>query len=173
VEQQRQPDPAMQAINDHKAVQFLESLREERPRSAVLAIHTAWLRNSPGVGGSAPLDTSAPLDMEILYRAAAATFQDWPPPVPQSRVLPPGGRILNREEASERLHSLTDEETRLLASLFARHVITLSSTATADQDLRYYVDLFLQCISDKKVIDNIVSGAISRHSDDLSDPDFW
>lgn len=69
----------MQAINDNKAVQFLESLRDERPRSAVIAIHVAWLRNSPGVCAGTPLDTDAPLDMEILYKAAAATFQDWPP----------------------------------------------------------------------------------------------
>jgi hypothetical protein len=33
--------------------------------------------------------------------------------------------------------------------------------------------LFLKCISDKKVIANIVSGAISRHSEQLVDPDLW
>ncbi len=163
----------MQAINDSKAVQFLESLREERPRSAVIAIHAAWLRNSPGVSASTPIDTVAPLDMEILYKAAAATFQDWPPAALQSMALPLGGRILNREKAIERLQTLADDETRLLASIFARHVITLSCTATEEQDLNYYMELFLKCIGDKKVIDNIVSGAISKHSDQLSDPDFW
>jgi hypothetical protein len=163
----------MQAINDNKAVQFLESLRDERPRSAVIAIHVAWLRNSPGVCAETPLDTGAPLDMEILYKAAAATFQDWPPPVAQGMVLPPGGRILNREKAAERLRFLGDEETRRLASIFARQVIALSSAATAEQDLDYYVELFLKCISDKKVIANIVSGAISKHSEQLVDPDLW
>jgi hypothetical protein len=163
----------MQAINDNKAVQFLQSLDQERPRSAVIAIHVTWLRNSPGVCVSSPVDTDAPVDVEILYKAVAATFQDWPPAVSQSTALPPGGRVLNREKAVERLRSLADEETHLLASIFAGHVVTLSSAATADQDLAYYVELFLECIGDKKVIGNIVSGAISRHSDQLSDPDLW
>ena len=163
----------MQAINDNKALQFLESLRDERQRSAVIAIHVAWLRNSPGICVSTPVDTDAPVDMETLYKAAAATFQDWPPPMSQSTALPQGGRILNRAKAAQRLRSLADEEARLLASIFARHVITVSSTATAEQDLDYYIELFLTCIRDKNVVDNIVSGAISRHSDQLADPNFW
>jgi len=163
----------MQAINDNKAVQFLESLLEERPRSAVIAMHIAWLRNSPGGYVSTADDAGVPLDLEILYKAAAATFQDWPLPASWSMALPPGGRILNREKAIERLRSLADEENHLLASIFAGHVITMSSTATADQDLDYYVELFLNCIRDKHVINNIVSGAISRNSDQLADPDFW
>lgn len=163
----------MQAINDNKAIQFLESLQDERRRSAVIAIHVAWLRNSPGVAVAAPLDSDGPLDMEILYKAAAATFQDWPSPLTQDIAVPEGGRILNREKAIERLQSLSDELTRRLASTFACHVVALSSTAAAEQDLNYYVELFLNCMSDKRVIDNIVSGAISRHSDQLSDPDYW
>src|SRR5438270_308036 len=133
----------MQAINDNRAIQFLERLHDERSRSAVIAIHLAWLRTSPGVCMLEPLDTDAPLDMEILYKAMAATFQDWPPPASQNMVLPPGGRILNREKASERLRSLTDDESRLLATNFARQVIFLSFTASVDQDLSYYVELFL------------------------------
>ncbi len=163
----------MPAINDNQAIQFLESLRDERARSAVIAIHIAWLRSSPGVCVSTPLDTDAPLDMEILYKAAAATFQDWPPPATEDSGLPAGGRIVNREKAIERLRSLADDETRLLATIFARQVINLSLQASADQDLEHYVELFLNCIGDKQVIENIVSGVISRHSSQLSDPDFW
>ena len=163
----------MQAINDNKAVQFLENPRDERPRSAVIAMHVAWLRNSPGGTVETPLDTDAPLDMEILYKAAAATFQDWPPVMSQAIVFPPGGRIVNTEKAIERLRSLADDETRLLASIFTHHVVSLSARASAEQDLSYYVELFLRCISDKSVVSNILGGAISRHSSQLSDPDFW
>ncbi len=105
------------------------------PRRAVLAIHLAWLDHSSPLCHSERIEAKAPLDLLILYQAVAATFQDeFSPPAPEE--LPPGGRILNRQQAAERLSSLADEETRLLASAFARHVIALSSAAASEQDLR-------------------------------------
>lgn len=49
----------------------------------------------------------------------------------------------------------------------------MSAAAGAEQDLDYYLRLFLQCIGDPAVISNILSGAISRNSDRLKDPDLW
>jgi hypothetical protein len=163
----------MPVLNPEKASHYFDTVRGERQRSAVLAIHLTWLDHSSPLGRAERLEPQTPLDLLLLYQAAAATFQDWPPPVPEGEGLPPGGRVMNRQQAEERLLSLADEETRLLARTFAGHVITLSSAAASDQDLDYHVELLLKCIRDKRVIGNIVSGAISRNSDQLSDPDLW
>jgi hypothetical protein len=51
--------------------------------------------------------------------------------------------------------------------------MTLADNAAAEQDLDYYVELFLHAVADKRVIDGIMSGAIGRRSKQLSDLDFW
>jgi hypothetical protein len=163
----------MQLLNPDKASHYLDTITGDRQRSAVLAIHLAWLEHSSPLRQKARLDPAAPLDLLVLYQAAAATFQHWPPPAPQGTDLPPGGRVSNRQEASQRLLATADEESRLLASNFARHVIALSATATDEQDLDYHVGLFLDCIADQRVIDSIASGTISKNSAQLSDPDLW
>ena len=84
-----------------------------------------------------------------------------------------GGRVINREQAKQRLLSITDPQVAGLATRFANRVIALSDAATAPQDLNYYIELFLRSIQDKQVIEGIVSGSISRHSKQIADPDFW
>ena len=163
----------MQLLNPEKASQYIDAVEGERQRSAVLALHLAWLDHSSPLGRAERIEPKTPLDLLILYQAAAATFQDWPPPAPPRGELAPGGRVINQEQAIQRLLSIADEEVRLLASLFARHVIALSATATGEQDLGYCVELFLKCIGDARVIESIASGAISKNSAQLSDPDLW
>ncbi|HWG44620.1 MAG TPA: hypothetical protein VN688_17720 [Gemmataceae bacterium] len=163
----------MQLLNPEKASRFLDTVQGERARSAVLAIHLAWLESSSPLAHSERIEAKTPLDLLILYQAVAATFQNEVPPPMSEEELPLGGRILNRQQAAERLAHLADEETRLLAKTFARHVIALSSAAASEQDLDYHVELFLECIRDKSVIDNITSGAISKSSDRLSASDLW
>jgi hypothetical protein len=163
----------IQLLNPDRASRYMDTVQDQRQRSAVLAIHLTWLdHSSPRCQGKC-IEPETPLDLLILYKAAAATFRDWPPLTPPKAEQAPGSRIINQQQATERLLSVADEEIRLLASIFVRHVIALSSTATSEQDLDYYVQLFLKCISDKSVIRNIASGAISEHSAQLSDPDLW
>lgn len=163
----------IQLLNPDKASHYMDTIRDQRQRSAVLAIHLTWLdHSSPRCHGEC-IEPKTPLDLLILYQAASATFQDWPPLMPPKEEHAPGGRVINQQQAAERLRSVVDEEVRLLASIFVHHVIALSSTAASEQDLDYHVQLFLKCISDKRVIANIASGAISEHSAQLSDSDLW
>jgi hypothetical protein len=162
----------MQVVNPERASQYLDAVQGERARGAVLAIHLAWLDHSSSLGRAAPIEPQTPLDLLVLYEAAATTFQESPPPTP-AEGLPPGGRVINRRQAGERLSSVSDEEIRRLAGAFAGHVIALSSAASNEQDLDYYIALFLACVRDKRVIDAIMSGAVGRSSDRLSDPDLW
>jgi hypothetical protein len=163
----------IQLLNPDKASYYMDTVHDLRQRSAVLAIHLTWLdHSSPRCRGKC-IEPKTPLDLLILYQAAAATFQDWPPLMPPKAEQAPGGRVINQQQASERLLSVADEEIRLLATIFVHHVIALSSTASSEQDLDYYVQLFLKCIGDKRVIRNIASGAIGEHSAQLSDPDLW
>jgi hypothetical protein len=162
----------MQVVNPERALQYLDAVQGERARGAVLAIHMAWLDHSSSLGRAERIESQTPLDMLILYEAAATTFQEGPAPA-SADGLPPGGRVMNRRQAGERLSSVADEEIRRLAGAFAAHVIALSSATSSEQDLDYYVALFLECVRDKRVIDAIMSGAISRSSDRLSDPDLW
>ncbi len=163
----------MQLLNPDKASQYMDTVQDKRQRSAILAVHLAWLdHSSPSCRGKC-IEPNTPLDLLILYQAAAATFQNWPPHLPPKAEQAPSDRVINQQQATERLLSVADKETRLLADVFAHHVIALSSTASNKQDLDYYVQLFLKCIRDKRVIDNIAGGAISEHSAQLSDPDLW
>lgn len=163
----------IQLLNPDKASHYMDMLQDQRQRSAVLAIHLTWLdHSSPRCRGDR-IEPETPLDLLILYQAAAATFRDWPPLMPPNAEHASGSHIINWQQATERLLSVADEKTRLLASVFARHVSALSSTAASEQDLDYYVQLFLKCIRDESVIRNIASGAISERSAQLSDPDLW
>ncbi len=111
--------------------------------------------------------------MLVLYQAAAATFRAWAPDANQREELLESGRVINRESARQKLQSITDPEVAALATRFANQVIALSAGAAENQDLCYYVELFLRAVEDKRVIDGIMTGAISRRSKELSDPDFW
>lgn len=163
----------MQLLNPEKASQYMDRVRGETERSAVLAMHLAWLDHSSPMARAERVEPMTPLDLLILYQAAVATVQDGPTPIPQTVELSPGDRVINQQQATQRLLSVADEEVRQLASTFARHVIALSSTATSAQDLDFYVALFLKCIADKRVIGNIASGAIAQNSAQLADPDLW
>jgi hypothetical protein len=162
----------MQLLNPEKASPFLDAMEGERQRSAALAIHLVWLQHSSPLGGAERIEPKTPLDLTILYQAAAATFQEQPAPLSPT-ALPPGGQVMNRQQAVKRLLSLPEGEIRLLATAFAGHVINFSAAAESAQDLDYCLQLFLKCACDTNVIDSIRSGAISRDSDRLSDPDLW
>jgi hypothetical protein len=136
-------------------------------------IHAAWLGHSSSLGRLEHFEPFTPLDMLILYQAAAATFRDWTPGVSCREELAPGGRVINREQAERKLQSIADPEVALLATRFANQVIARSETSASEQDLTYFVELFLRSMQDKQVIDGIVSGSISRHSKQLADVDYW
>lgn len=51
----------------------------EREDSAVSVIHGAWLEHKAPLGRLEHLEPASPLDMLVLYEAAAATFRDWVP----------------------------------------------------------------------------------------------
>jgi hypothetical protein len=163
----------MHVLNAEKSSAFFNSLVDEREESAVSVIHGAWLEHSSSLGRLEHLEPMSPLDMLLLYQVAAATFRDWTPGRPYQEALSPGGQVINREQAKQRLLSVADAELAALATRFANRVIALSNAAPAEQDLNYYVELFLRAVQDRRVIEGIMSGAISRHSKQLSDPDFW
>lgn len=163
----------MQVLNAGKSSEYFASLVDEQEDSAVSVIHGAWLEHSSPLGRCEHLEPTSPLDMLVLYQAAAATFKDWTPGVSPAEALAQGGRVMNREQARQRLLSIPDQELAALAFRFANQVIALSDQAAAEQDLNYYVELFLRGVQDKRVIDGIVSGSIRKHATRLSDPDFW
>jgi hypothetical protein len=163
----------MKVINVSKSSEYFDSLVNEREDSAVSVIHGAWLEHSSTLGRLEHLESKAPLDMLVLYQAAAATFKDWAPKAASPEELLPGGRVINREQARQCLQSVQDPDQAALATRFANQVIALSGQAATEQDLHYYVELFLRSIADKRVIEGILSGEISSHDDRLADPDYW
>jgi hypothetical protein len=163
----------VKVLNAGESSEYFDSLVDEREDGAVSVIHGAWLEHSSSLGRLEHLEPTSPLDMLVLYQAAAATFKDWTPGTACQEELSYGGRISNWEQAKQRLQSVTDPELASLATRFANRVIALSDGAAAEQDLNYYVELFLRCIPDQRVIDGIVSGSISKHSKLLTDPDYW
>ena len=163
----------MHVLNAGKSSEYFDSLVDEREDSAVSVIHAAWLEHSSSLGRLEHFEPMSPLDMLVLYQAAAATFRDWMPEISPPEQLSPGGRIINRESAEQRLRSIADPKLAALATRFANRVIALSDAAAAEQDLNYYVELFLRAVQDQRVIDGIVSGSISRHNKQLTDPDYW
>ena len=163
----------MHILNAEKSSEYFDSLVDEREDSAVSVIHGAWLEHSSSLGRLEHLEPMSPLDMLILYQAAAATFRDWAPGASPVEDLRPGGRLVNREQAEQKLRLIANPILVALATRFSNRVIDLSNAAAAEQDLDYYVELFLRAVQDQRVIEGILSGSISKHSKLLSDPDFW
>src|SRR5438034_7229328 len=125
----------MHVLNAGNSSDYFDSLVDEREDSAVSVIHGAWLEHSSTLGRLEHLEPESPLDMLVLYQAAAATFRDWTPGTSHQETLAPAGRVINREAARKRLLSLTDPELVALATRFANQVIALSETAAVEQDL--------------------------------------
>lgn len=162
----------MQVINAAQSSEFFDSLEDEREDSAVTVIHGAWLEHSTSLGRLEHFEPFSPLDMLILYQAAAATFKNGVG-CTKGEALSKDGQVTNWEQAKQRLESVEDQDLAALATRFANHVIALSNKAAAEQDLNYFVELFLRSMADRQVIENIVSGEISRHKARLADPDYW
>jgi hypothetical protein len=163
----------MHILNADKSSEYFDSVKDEREDSAVRVIHWAWLEHSSTLGRLEHLEPTSPLDMLVLYQAAAATFRDCPPGVADHEELSPDGRVVNWQQGKQRLESVLDPELAALATRFANQVIAFSETAAADQDLNYYVELFLRCVQDKRVLDGIMNGSISRESKQLTDSNLW
>jgi hypothetical protein len=163
----------MHVLNAAESSEYFDSLVDPREDSAVSIIHGAWLEHSSSLGRLERLEPMSPLDMLVLYQAAAATFRNWTPGTSARQELSQGGRVINRDEAEQKLRSVADPELRALATNFANQVIAYSEAAAVSQDLSYYVELFLRSVQDKRVVESIASGSISKHSDRLGDPDLW
>src|SRR5437762_3993630 len=113
----------MDVLNAGKSSEYFDSLVDEREESAVSVIHGAWLEHSSTLGRLEHLEPTSPLDMLVLYQAAAATFRDWPLGVSRHDELSHDGRVINREQAKQRLESIPDPELADLATRFANQVI--------------------------------------------------
>jgi hypothetical protein len=163
----------MRVLNAAKSSEYFDSAKDKREDSAVRAVHWAWLEHSSTVGRLEHFEPTSPLDMLLLYQAAAATFRDWPRGVSHREELSADGRVINREQAKQRLETIRDPEIVDLVTRFANQVIALSGTAAAEQDLNYYVELFLRCAQDKRIVDGILNGSISMHSKQLTDLNLW
>ncbi len=163
----------MHVQNVIRSREYFDSLVDEHDDSAVNVIHAAWVEHTAPLGRLEHLEPTSPLDMLILYQSAAATFRDWTPGESCREKLAPGGRVINREQAERKLLSIADPEVAALATRFANQVIARSETSASEQDLTYFVELFLRSMQDKRVIDRIVSGSISRHTKQLEDVDYW
>jgi hypothetical protein len=169
------PLTKFRAINSLEGAAYLDGLEEERPASAGIAIHMAWLEHSSSfeLFKGERLLPESPVDMLLLYKAAAATFESWPIAL-RSRELLAAGRVMNRQEAEECLRSVTDPLQATLAFLFMSHVISMSTQSSCEQDLHYLLELFLRCIQQEGVIERIASGEIKRkEAQMLADPDYW
>jgi hypothetical protein len=168
------PLEAFQAINSLEAADYLQGLKEERAASAGIAIHMAWLEHSSSFEffKGERLLPETPVDMLVLYKAAAAAFESWPSAV-GSRELPTGGRVMNLKQAEQRLRSVADPEQATLAFFFMSNVIRMSIQSSYEQDLGYFLELFLRCIKQEGVIERIASGEIKRREAQLADPDYW
>jgi hypothetical protein len=163
----------MHVLNADKSSAYFDSLDDAREDSAVRVIHWAWLEHSSTHGRLEHFEPIVPLDMLILYKAAAATFTDWKPGETEPETLDQGSRAINWQQAKERLQSIPDAELAALATRFANRVLELSDAATAEQDLNYCVELFLRGVRDKHVLNNIANGSISKDSKMLTDLDLW
>ena len=124
-----------------------------------------WVEEIPGVN---PQGRTREELLENLRDALEEALE-----MNRAEELSQGGRVINREQAEERLLAIADSQLAALATRFANRVIASSEAADAPQDLSYFVELFLRAVQDKRVIEGIVSGSISRHSRQLTDPDFW
>jgi hypothetical protein len=163
----------MQIHHPSESREYFDSRVDEREDSAVRVIHGAWVEHTAPQGRLEHLEPMSPLDLLVLYQAAAATFRDWTPGRSHPEALARSGRVINWEQARQRLLSIGDDELAALTMRFANQVITLSEQAAAGQDLHYYVELFLRAVQDPRVIEGILSGSISRRAQQLADPDYW
>lgn len=163
----------MQVLNAESSSKYFDSLVNEREDSAVNVVHGAWLNHSSSLATGDRLQPSSPLDMLVLYRSAADTFRGWSRETRQIVDLMPGGSVVNRPQAALLLQSISDSELAALATSFANHVIRLSEASAAKQDLKYFVELFLRSLHDKRIIDEILAGSIRRHAAQLATPDNW
>jgi len=168
------PLPTIHAINSLEGAAYLDAVEGERAASAGIAIHMALLEHSSSFEffKTERLLPETPVDMLLLYKAAVATFEQWPPAL-GSGELPTGGRVMNLKKAEQRLRSVSDPQPATLASLFLSNVIRMSSETTCEQDLGYLLELFLRCIQREGVIERIASGEIKRREVQLADPDYW
>jgi hypothetical protein len=134
----------------------------------------AWLEHSSSFEfyQTERLFPETPVDMLLLYKSAAATFEHWPPSL-GSRDLPTGGRVMNLKRAEQRLRSLSDPLQETLAFLFVSNSIRLSTDTSCEQDLSYLLELFLRCIQQEGVIERIARGEIKRREAQLANPDCW
>src|SRR5712691_3773212 len=114
----------MRVLNAAQSSEYFDSLVDEREGSAVSVIHGAWVEHSSSLGRLDHLEPTSPLDMLVLYQAAAATFKDWNPRMPRGE-LSAGGRVINWEEARQRLLAVNDQEVAALATRFANQVCAL------------------------------------------------
>ncbi|MCI0642306.1 MAG: hypothetical protein L0Y72_14750 [Gemmataceae bacterium] len=153
----------------------MNEIKEDRPASAAIAIHTAWFNHSSSFEcfKEPRLLPDTPVDMLLLFKVAAATFEQWPPQ-PPNRRLPEGGNVTNLDSARNRLQSMPDSLNTTLAWHFLRNVIQLSKQSSCPQDLEYFLELFLRGIAKDGVIDAIASGAISaQQKERAGDLDWW
>ena len=163
-----------QAIPSEEGAAYREGLKEERPASAGIAIHMAWLEHSSSFEffKDQRLLPETPVDMLLLYKATAATFESWPIALAKCE-LATGGRLMNRERAEQRLRSVSDPRQASLAFDFVSNVIAISSESSYAQDLHYFLELFLRCIQHEGVIERIAGGDIKKREAQLADPDYW
>jgi hypothetical protein len=163
----------MDVLNAEASARYMDSLVDEREDSAVSVIHGAWLEHSSSLRLGHHLEPRSPLDMLVLYQAAAETFRDWSPDHSPDLALAQGGRVINRDQAERVLRSLLDQDLAALAVRFVNRAIALSASSSAPQDLSYYLELFLDSVQDKGVVEAIMSGSISSDAKRLTDPNFW
>jgi hypothetical protein len=65
----------MQVINADKVDFFLDGQKDERKRSAAIAIHGAWLNHTSSLRRLEHLEPCSPLDFQVLYQATLNAFE--------------------------------------------------------------------------------------------------
>lgn len=162
----------MEVLRVSDASAYLDGLRDDRERSAVLAIHLTWLDNCSSLATNPRVVSQTPIDMLLLYQAAAFAFRV--PLAGDAGLLVSGGKgnVVNRDEAVQRLAIVANSQKAQYARRFLGEVIKLSDGASCEQDLLFFLTLYLLCL-DQYTIDSIISGKVSKASRLLADPDCW
>ena len=162
----------MEVLRASEASAYLDGIRDDVERSAVLAIHLTWLDNCSSLAKTDRLAPDTPIDMLLMYRAAANTFREPLAGVSGHSLVSDSGKVVNRDEATQRLASVTNTQKAQYSQRFLGEIIKLSNEASCEQDLLFFLKLYLLCL-DRCTIDSITSGEISKASRLLADPDFW